>query len=194
MGRPLKLERQEIIDRAMNLFWQQGYGATTLDDLDIATGLNRGSLYHQFGGKRDLFMACLDAYGRDEIGAAISIVNSSTSGAEAIRTLFMGAVDAATKHKDRRGCLLCNTAVEMAPHDKEIEKTVTSHLSHLRDAFANALAIDAPEAPRNKTSKAADHLLASYAGLLVMAKSGFPAASLRRAAEAAIATTLPLER
>ena len=68
-----QFDRDEVIERAMDLFWQRGYESTSVDDLVEATGINRGSLYGTFGDKRRLFLATIDRYGnlcrRDDLDA-----------------------------------------------------------------------------------------------------------------------------
>lgn len=185
MARPRKLEREDVVRIATDVFWDKGYTATTVDDLDAATGMNRGSLYYLYGGKRELFLACLEDYARREIGGAMEILSSPTYPTGRIRALFMGAVAEVETSKDRRGCFLCNTAVELAPHDPVVETAVVDHLSDLRTGFSRALAREKPDLTARHRRKMADTLLASYAGLLTMAKAGFPVASLRHVAKAA---------
>ena len=62
MSRPTKFDREQVLQQAMQAFWQRGYAATSVRDLVEATGLLPGSLYATFGGKRGLFLASLDLY------------------------------------------------------------------------------------------------------------------------------------
>ncbi len=62
MARPREFDRDQVVDRAVEVFWRQGFEATSIQDLVEATGLNRGSLYNTFGDKAGLFEAALERY------------------------------------------------------------------------------------------------------------------------------------
>ncbi len=185
MARPREFDRETVVANATDVFWAQGYAGTSLDDLDRATGLNRGSLYNAFGDKHGLYLECLDLYGSHEIGAAVALLEDTCSKRSAIRMLFKSAVDSVRLGGDRRGCLLCNAAIELAPHDQDVEQKVVEHLGRLRGAFKTALECDGASRSRSEVARLSDHLTASYMGLLVMAKGGFPVAHLKRTADSA---------
>ena len=182
------MDPKDIVQVAMNLFWAKGYLATTMDDLDAATGLNRGSIYYLFGDKRALFLECLDFYAGQEIMATVRFLRTSTNGKNSIFSLFGAVVKAVEEDGDRSGCLLCNTASELGPHDSDVGLVVTNHLACLRDGFHSALRADDNGGHEATARQLADQLLAAYAGLHVMVKSGFPIQNLTNAA--AVAKTL----
>ena len=182
MARPREFDAEKVLSAATDVFWRNGFAGSSLAQLDRAIGLNRASLYNAFGDKRGLFLACLDHYGEREIAAAVDLLSGPGDGDAKIRKLFDGTVKAVQAGKDRRGCLLCNTAVEVAPHDPQVEAAVMRHLDRLRNAIAAALANDTA---RDNPIRRADQLTASYMGLHVMAKAGAPVAQLKRIAGAA---------
>lgn len=185
MARPREFDSDDVLSAATALFWRYGFTGTSLAQLDHAVGINRASLYNAFGDKRELFLACLDYYGRHEIGAAVDLLSGPGLGDAKVRKLFNGPVKAVQSGKDRRGCLLCNSAVEVASHDRQVEAAVMLHLDRLRDAIAAALAAEgAIESPKDLIRRA-DQLTASYMGLHVMAKAGAPVAQLKRIAASA---------
>lgn len=185
MARPREFDPQDVLAAATALFWRNGFAGTSLAKLDHAVGINRASLYNAFGDKRGLFLACLDYYGGREIGAAVDLLSGPGTGVAKVRKLFNGPVKAVQTGKDRRGCLLCNSAVEVAPHDPQVESAVMLHLNRLRDAIADALAADMTGKLRAESIRRADQLTASYMGLHVMAKAGAPLAQLKRIAAGA---------
>ena len=65
-----QFDRHEVLDRAMAVFWEHGYEATSIQDLLEATGINRGSLYATFGNKQQLFLAVLDHYA-EKVGTSM---------------------------------------------------------------------------------------------------------------------------
>ena len=185
MARPREFDPEDVLSAATALFWRNGYTATSLAQLDRAVGINRASLYNAFGDKRGLFLACLDHYGGREISAAVDLLSGPGAGNAKVRKLFNGPVKAVQTGKDRRGCLLCNSAVEVAPHDPQVEAAVMQHMNRLRDAIAEALAADTAGESRKGSIRCADQLTASYMGLHVMAKAGAPVAQLKRIAAGA---------
>lgn len=182
MARPREFEPEQVLSAATDLFWRNGFAGTSLAQLDRAVGINRASLYNAFGDKRGLFLACLDHYGGREISAAVDLLSGTGTGGGKIRKLFNGPVKAVQTGQDRRGCLLCNSAVEVAPHDPQVEAAVMRHLDRLRNAIADALTGDKT---RKDTICRADQLTAHYMGLHVMAKAGAPVAQLKRIAAGA---------
>jgi len=181
MARPREFDRQEVLAKATLLFWEKGFAETTLDELDRVTGLHRGSIYNAFGDKRQLYLTCLDFYGEREMAAAVALLAGAPA-PKAVRQLFGGLVHAVVKDGKRRGCLLCNASVDEAPYDRDVEVRVLAHIGSLRRAFSQSLS--AHRAPGTAAERAAlrrlaDHLTASYMGLWVLAKAGFPEAVLR---------------
>lgn len=185
MARPREFDSDDVLSAATALFWRNGFTGTSLAQLDRAVGINRASLYNAFGDKRELFLACLDHYGGHEISAAVDLLSGPGTGDAKVRKLFNGPVKAVLNGKDRRGCLLCNSAVEVAPHDPQVEAAVMRHMNRLRDAIAEALAADKAGESRKGSIRRADQLTASYMGLHVMAKAGAPVAQLKRIAAGA---------
>ncbi len=185
MARPREFDPEDVLSAATALFWRNGYTATSLAQLDRAVGINRASLYNAFGDKRGLFLACLEHYSGREISAAVDLLSGPGAGDAKVRKLFNGPVKAVQTGKDRRGCLLCNSAVEVAPHDPQVEAAVMQHMNRLRDAIAEALAADTAGESHKGAIRRADQLTASYMGLHVMAKAGAPVAQLKRIAAGA---------
>jgi TetR/AcrR family transcriptional repressor of nem operon len=181
MARPREFDRQEVLAKATVLFWEKGFAETTLDELDRATGLHRGSIYNAFGDKRQLYLDCLDFYGEREMAAAAALLAGAPA-PKATRQLFGGLVNAVVKHGRRRGCLLCNASVDEAPYDRDVEARVLAHIGTLRRAFSQSLSAHrrpGTSAERVALRRLADHLTASYMGLWVLAKAGFPEQVLR---------------
>lgn len=196
MARPREFDRDEVLARAMDLFWARGYAGASLDALDQATGLNRGSVYNAFGDKRGLYLATLEHYGQLEISGAARAVLKGGPAPRAIGSLFRQAVDAmASQGNKRTGCFMCNAAIERAPVDAQVAERVRLHLGVLRDAFARSLeAFCDPATKKSEIARAADHLLTAYMGLQVLAKAGCPVAQLRRAAESTLTVLEPFKQ
>lgn len=194
MARPKEFDPDEALDRAMELFWSKGYEATSIQDLVEALGINRSSLYGTFGDKHALYLAAIDRYCEDVVAPAVAELDQAPSPLAAIRHLFLSLPARATRRRERRGCLLCNAAVERAPFDAAVQAEVMGGLGRLGTALRRALlrARAADEiAPSINSSALADYLLSSYVGLTVIAKAGRKPAQLRRTAELVLAALAP---
>ena len=120
-GRPREFDPAVAIDAAAKLFWNQGYHATSIDDLCQATGLLRGSLYSAFGDKKGMLLAAIDQYGEKNLARLAESLSSREPTREGLRTALLYYTRTPTVLASRRGCLVTNTALEMLPDDPEIE-------------------------------------------------------------------------
>ncbi len=181
MPRPKAYDPEEILDRATALFWRKGYEATSVADLVKTLGVNRGSLYSTFKDKRALFLAALDRYDEREIGATVRhLRNTQGPGRERIQSLFDEVIRGVEERGDRRGCLVCNTAVELSAIDPEVARYVRRSHERLTSAFSVALAADPgyPTEPERRDRRA-HFLTATLMGVHVMAKAGATPDTLR---------------
>jgi len=109
MGRPKTWKREEVLRRAMRLFWEKGFEGTHLQELVEVAGINRFALYKEFGGKEGLFEEALKTYIRD-LDDLTSILGRRPLGVANIREIFR-ATEAYGFH---HGCLVVNTVREQA--------------------------------------------------------------------------------
>ncbi|GAB5486274.1 MAG: TetR/AcrR family transcriptional regulator [Parasphingorhabdus sp.] len=132
----------------MRQFWVYGYEATSMDDLVRATGVGRSAIYSDFGGKKDLFLACLTHFRDVSVTPAFGIVEVEDAGLAEIEAYLRGGVAGIEDMGlPGRGCLMGNTLTEVAPHDNEITKVVRAHYDRLTDGFAGALANEVDASP-----------------------------------------------
>jgi TetR/AcrR family transcriptional repressor of nem operon len=174
MARPKEFLPDEAVDRAKLLFWKKGYGATSVQDLVKSLRINRGSLYGTFRDKRALFVAALDRYTEQDIGASLRVLRTSTAaGRERIQAFFDAVIRGIEDRGDRRGCLLCNTAVDEAARDAAIAEHVKAGLERIEAAFAVALASDPtlPTEPERRDRRVY-FLTSTLMGIYVMTRAG----------------------
>lgn len=137
MARTKEFDREQALDRAMQVFWQHGFEATSLDDLLAAMGIARQSLYDTFGDKRALFIAALKRYlERDD--PTRTCMATSPSVKRTIRELFDTIIDE-DEARQRRGCFAINSALALAPHDPEIAALSVKLQRALEEQFYRAL-------------------------------------------------------
>jgi len=132
-------DRIDLLDRAMDLFHRQGFNGTSTAELVEELGVNRKSMYAEFGSKQGLFEAALDHYNATSLSAVLAVVEADDAGPDAIRSTFAGFASASEDWAQGRGCLLCNTAVERAVLDPACGDYVDAYFNRLTKAFRNAL-------------------------------------------------------
>jgi TetR/AcrR family transcriptional regulator, transcriptional repressor for nem operon len=191
VARTKEFEPEKALTRAMDLFWRRGYEATSVHDLLEEMGIGRGSMYDTFGDKRALFLAALERFEETRVSRADEILEGSASAVEGIRRLFETTIEGLVSYEPRRGCLLANTAVELAPHDEQIAGSISCYIRRTEDAFERALVRGRAtgEIPADKDPKALARFLVSILhGVRVLARAGVDRAvlddSVRTALEA----------
>lgn len=123
----------------MQLFWRQGYEATSMAELLAATGLSKSSLYATFGGKRDLFLAALDAY-REEQGRIFANSMERTPARDALEAYFRRIVSTEREPEYTFGCLAVCQLIELAPRDSAVRKRVLEDLEAGMASFGAVIA------------------------------------------------------
>ena len=181
MPRPQTQTPERIVGSAMQRFWKHGYGATSVDDLVRETGTSRHALYQAFGGKRALFIACLDAYPAVAVTPAFARVEREGADLRDIADFFEHQI-ARTEAAGLPGwgCLFANTMTEAAPHDAAIAARVRAHNERLAAGFRKALRNSAP-----KGQRPSPRLLDELSTMLAIATQGLWSAS-RTIADAAV--------
>ena len=132
-------DRTELLDRAVELFRAQGFNGTSTAELVAELGVNRKSMYAEFGSKQGLFEAALERYQHEHLSAVLAPIEAPDAAAGAIRQAFDGYAAASDGWALGRGCLMCNTAVERAALDPGSRRYVTAYLDRLTRAFRHAL-------------------------------------------------------
>ncbi|MEU1192233.1 TetR/AcrR family transcriptional regulator [Streptomyces sp. NPDC005859] len=174
MGRPKGFEPDVVIAQAMETFWTKGYTDTSPADLAQATGVAKGSLYHSFGSKRQLFGKVLDLYGRTRSVQAEEFLSRPGTAKERIRAYFVLLVDADLDGPVRRGCLAQNTIGELGGRDMEATRAVLRMEEGLIELLAARIAQGQRDGDVGRGVDAGAQALFlqnTLAGLRVMAKT-----------------------
>jgi TetR/AcrR family transcriptional regulator, transcriptional repressor for nem operon len=140
MARLREFDTEKVIADAMESFWVQGYGATSMKDLSSATGVLSGSLHAAFGGKKQLFLAALDCYTQQGLNAISERLSQDGSVLDAIRQCLMPVATEHALEKRQKGCLIANSIAELIPHDAEVTVKVQFMFRRMEDLFAGAIA------------------------------------------------------
>ncbi len=138
IGRPREFERDDALDKAMQLFWLQGYEATGVADLCSHMGVGRQSLYNTFGDKESLFIEALRHYRKARLQPMVEMLRGSGSGLQNVRTILdsWGTADA---QMAQRGCLMANSIAEFGMRDTRFSAELGQMLGEMEDAFTYAL-------------------------------------------------------
>jgi TetR/AcrR family transcriptional repressor of nem operon len=171
MVRSRSFDEDVVLDAAMERFWKHGYVATSVRDLGDAMGLGAASLYNAFGDKRTLFERCLDRYLDANMRARIVRLEATLSPRRAIEALLAEIVERSMH--DRLGCMLVNSALEIAPHDAAIAEVVAARLGELESFFRRCVIAGQRDGSINVERDASDLarlLLTTVIGLRVLAR------------------------
>ena len=136
MARHAEYDRDTVIARATAVFWDRGYGKTSIGDLVTATGLQPGSLYAAFGNKKGLFVEVIDQYNRRFIARVNGLREAPGRSIDKVEDLLRQIVEEAAAGRAERGCLTVNALLELATHDDEIAGRLRGYNAQLRKAFA----------------------------------------------------------
>jgi len=139
MPRNKEFEPTRAPDQAMHLFWRQGHYATSMDDLVAALHVQRYGIYSAFTSKHDLFLAALDRYLVTIVSDLLAQVEQPDAGVDEIRAYFGRLLAIAHSPAGEIGCLMCNSATELAQHDPAVAAKVDGYVQRLTSAFRNAL-------------------------------------------------------
>jgi TetR/AcrR family transcriptional regulator, transcriptional repressor for nem operon len=175
MARTREFDEQKAIDAAVDCFWARGYEATSVRDLADRMGIGGASLYNAYGGKAALFTKSLERYANRSMRDRIARMEERHRPLDAIRAFLAEIVDRSVRDPDRKGCLLVNSALDVAPHDAKIGKVVAGYLDELRAFFRRNLkaARAAGQLPRSvDPEEMAGHLLGVLLGIRVLARTG----------------------
>ncbi len=190
MPRAKSFQTDEVLDRAIGVFWDKGYDAASVDDLTKAMGINRFSMYNEFGDKRGLFVAAMRKYHEEWRETTLAQMHASEGGLDEIASMLCSGIDAALAHATERcGCVMVLTAVTQAPHDPEVAGLVGEHhkayVGALESMLTSAKARGELQADAS-TLDAARFLSAIGQGLIVSAAGGQSRAALRKTVRHAI--------
>ncbi|MBZ0305389.1 MAG: TetR/AcrR family transcriptional regulator [Anaerolineae bacterium] len=167
MGRSKEFDPKETLHAAMELFWRKGYLNTSIDDLVEHTGVSRYGLYGAFGTKHELFLKALDYYRTEATALLFGRLEAEESSLEAVRWYFDLMSSGAGSEAGMRGCMISNTALEIAPFDPEAAERVAMYFDRLKNAFYHAL-----HNAQQDGSLPGDFDVAAYAGYLVGVSQG----------------------
>ena len=197
-GRPREFDVDSALDQVVELFWRQGFEATSVADIVEATGLNKSSLYNAFGSKEELYDRALTRYVEMRAELLRQIVVDGTRGLDdifALMTLMEGEI---TSELGGRGCLAVNSSTELGNRDEETRAASRLYRDTIRAALTAALtrAEDLGELAESTAPVYAEVLLPWMLGMAVVASGGAERSEIAAHFEAAktLLTSLRADR
>lgn len=174
MARPKSFDQEKAMLNAMQLFWQKGYEATSVKDLEKATGLKTSSLYNTFGGKEQFFLNILKHYSKFVIGGRMKRYLTQDDPIKSIRDFFTTCFTDLPEGQEGIACLLVNTTAEMALHHEGAREIVIENEANLKSGFKGCVerAKQQDRVPKHQDSDVlATQLVITLKGILLSSKA-----------------------
>jgi len=189
MARPRSFKTEDVLENVMILFWEKGYNATSMMDIQHKTGLKPGSLYDSFGNKHQLFMSAIQHYRENIVQARLQKLSQPGPARSRLQTFFDDLIHFSLNEGRKLGCLMTNSAIERAMHDDDTKIAIQNNLVDIADTFCLTVqqGIDNGEfTPSEPAENIARFLTSTVQGLRVMAKSSTTEETLRTTARLAL--------
>jgi TetR/AcrR family transcriptional repressor of nem operon len=190
MARPREFDEATALEAAIECFWHRGYEATSVRDLAENMGISAPSLYNAYGDKHKLFVQALEHYLDHSTRARIKRLENSLPPKRAVQKFIEEIIERSVNDRERRGCFLINSALEVAPHDKKLGRLIADRLAEIEGFFYRAIKAAQIEGavPQNRAAKdLARLLLGVLLGIRVLARSKPERALLEGVARPALA-------
>lgn len=190
MARPREFNPTDALEKAMSVFWSQGYEAASINDLSDAMGISKSSLYDTFGSKHELLLRAIELYLQTRFVPSLTVLEQEGSARDAIAARFGQLVDHLVSADGRRGCLVVRCTLELAQHDQDVARRVGAAMKRMEDAYAATISRGqaSGEIEPEKDARALARLLvACINGLIVMGTANTNKRTLNDVASAAMA-------
>lgn len=173
MARKKEYDRDAVLQAATNLFWTKGYQGTSMSDLVSATGLNKHSMYAEFGNKEGIYLECLNTYSQKLQNHVVEILTSEPLGFKNIENFLRNRIEYALS-KDCKGCLLINSTVEKELLQIEAFELTQEYLFGVESLITKcfeAAQTNNEISKHNNPKILAKYVLSFNAGLMVIGKT-----------------------
>lgn len=174
MPRSKNYNEDFVLNSAMNVFWNNGYRATSIRLLEKEMGINQFSIYSSFNNKKELFLKSIKKY-REYVKENVykDLLKPDASLAE-LKNFLLRSGDAKNKSQYVKGCLVVNTAAEMGNKDLEIAKEIDLYYNFIRDMMKEIIltSINKKEISSNiNVDQYANYLLGVMQGVSIASKN-----------------------
>ncbi len=139
MARNREFNTEEVIQKAVQLFWNNGFNGVSTQELINEFGLSKSSMYGAFGDKKQLFIIALQQYRREVSKPLIDLLDNCIEVKKTITDILNSQVLQILSDTNTKGCFIVNTSIELAPHDSDIAKIVKENRDEVESAFTRAI-------------------------------------------------------
>lgn len=150
MPRIEEFDRENVLLKAMHVFWEKGYNGTSIQDLVAVTGLNRSSIYNSFGSKLELYQETLKRYHKSGNAQFQKALMKARNPLEAIRLIFEGFLPEIMNDKEDKGCFAMNCKAEMGNQDQDIRRWLLDQQENTLAVFQQLVADGQEQGTINK--------------------------------------------
>jgi TetR/AcrR family transcriptional regulator, copper-responsive repressor len=195
-GRPRKFNEAETLNRIMQVFWKNGYAATSLDQIAAETGLNRPSLYAAFGSKKDMYLASVDQFA-DEMHAYLQQAGTTSTGANGrLKAIMAAAIEIYTGKtalsSASYGCLAISTLPAEAAQEPVFQSALEAIIARMDSGFASLIRHETNgELTDAEIVEKAQHLALILHGISIRARAGATSDTLKGLAFSAVDRIVP---
>ncbi|WP_145047574.1 TetR/AcrR family transcriptional regulator [Paenibacillus xylanexedens] len=172
MSRPREFDADVVLQQSMEVFWRQGYRATSYEDLTRTTGVKKQSLYCVFSDKRSLFLKALALYREQAIAKLKEIESSHSSPLDQLNAIR----DSLVEHEAScQGCLMMNASLEFGAEDEQVAQQIELMFEESRELLEKIILKGQEQqliSSRFTSNELAAYLNNTIAGVRVMGKSG----------------------
>jgi AcrR family transcriptional regulator len=135
MARAMIHNRQDSLERALQLFWQKGFHATSLKDLEKALDMRPGSIYATFGSKDGLFQESLDRYGRLSLTEFERTLNAYPSPLAGLAAYLRELGSLRDRELPSRACMLVKSLLELGEREQAAWRKAEDLLAGMEERF-----------------------------------------------------------
>lgn len=197
-GRPRKFNEAETLQQIVQVFWKNGYAATSLDQIAAETGLNRPSLYAAFGGKKDMYLASIAQFA-DDMHVYLRDAGTKETGANGrLKAIMSAAIDLYTGQSTLSnaacGCLAISTLPSEAAHEPDFQAALDTVIKRMDRGFASLIRYETNgKLAEPEVLERAQHLALILHGISIRARAGTSPRGLRDLAFSAVDKIMPSE-
>lgn len=187
MGRSKEFEENVALEKAMKLFWEQGYEKTSMNDLTEHMGIHRRSLYDTFTDKHTLYLKAMDRFSEQFVCAITNGTRHLQTAREALQFIFNSIIEGEPDAPP--GCMMVNSAIELANRDPEIDARSRAAFERAEDILTDIVARGQENGEfttRYEARELAEQLHNALLGLRVTARTSLPKEKLQQTAKMSI--------
>jgi AcrR family transcriptional regulator len=170
MARKKAYKEEDVIEKAMHVFWRNGYEATSVRQLEKEMGINQFSIYASFKDKKGVFIESIKCYNQMLIQKIVNKLTASNNGIEGIKEFFIDFLNFSKTDNLFKGCLLINTINEIGYKDDEISKEINMFISLVENTFTQILE-RTNNYSKDDVKKHVNYLLIALQGMSTASKS-----------------------